>query len=128
VTSAPAVSLPSSVFKSTSQSRSSRGIRKFRRTYSLPRSARCRAAAGRAGSRCRPRALLGEAVDEPAGLAVLDLRDDPADAARHDRPCLPECLVTSGRSPPGRLLNHGRECTWKALTSTEPMLFRFERM
>src|SRR6185437_993868 len=40
-----------------------------------------------------PGALLGRVgVDEPTGLAVLDLGDDPAHSARDHRPGLPERL------------------------------------
>ena len=97
-----AVSLPSSRLKSTSQSRSSRGVRKCRRTSSLPRSARCRAPRRVVEDLEARLGALRRRVDEPAGLAVLDLRDDPARRGRR-RSGAPSRAPPSpsGRSPPG---------------------------
>ena len=72
---------------------------------------------------------LGGRVDEPAGLAVDDLGDDAAGAAGHRRARLPQRLGHGqAEALADRLLDVTLECTWKALTSTEPTLLRFERM
>src|SRR5205823_14388618 len=48
-------------------------------------------------------------VDEPAGLAVRHLHDDPADATRDERPALPERLRHRQPEPLlDRLLDHNR--------------------
>ncbi len=69
-------------------------------------------------------------VDEPAGLAVLDLRDDPADAPGDRRAAPFQSASVTVRPKPSRIdfWITAAECTWKAFTSTEPTLFRFERM
>ena len=69
-------------------------------------------------------------VDEPARLAVLDLRDDATDAAGDRRAASSRAPPVTVSPKPSRIdfWITAAECTWNAFTSTEPTLFRFERM
>src|ERR671935_33163 len=128
-TSARAVSFPSSRFISTSQSRSSRGIRKFRRTNSFPRSARWRATRGSARiSRQACAASSRDSTSQPGSPSWICATIPPARLATTGR-VFHSASVTV-RPKPSRVdfWITAAECTWKAFTSTEPMLLRFERM
>ena len=120
---------PRARLKSASQSRRSRGIRNRRRTSSFPRSARAPRRRRVVEDLTAGVGALLDRVHEPARLAVADLRDDPADAAADRRPAFQSASVTVSPKP-SRIdfWITAAECTWNAFTSTEPMLFRFERM
>ena len=96
--------------KSTSQSRSSRGVRKWRRTYSFPLSARCRAVAGIATeSRCTPpRTPSTELTSQPVSPSWICATIPPTRPATVG-PRLPERLGHGQPEPlPDRLLDDGR--------------------
>jgi hypothetical protein len=76
----------------------------------------------------RRRALLG-GIDEAPGLAVRDLDDDAADATGDRGRAFQSASLTVSPKPSRMdFWMTTRECTWNALTSTEPTLLRFERM
>ena len=123
--SAVSVPVPSRRLNSTSQSCSRRGVRN-EPAHVLLAAQRARRAGRRVAEDLDARlgALLGR-VDEPAGLAVGDLGDDPADAAGDRRPRLPERLghrqAEALRGSTSAATTS--ECTWNAFTSTAPTLF-----
>src|SRR5262245_14843634 len=128
-TSAPDVSFPSSWLNSTSQSRNRRGVKKWRRTYSFPRSARCRASIGsRRISMHASAHSVDDSTSQPVFPSWIWATIPPTRPATVGR-VFQSASVTVSPNP--SLIDFwitAAEWTWKALTSTEPTLFRLERM